>query len=59
MWILKQFPSAGADQGMLHTVSGHLRHQVLHIALQGALGLLGSTQSCGVAFRWSSAMARL
>lgn len=32
----------GADQGMLHTVSGHLRHQVLHIALQGALGLLGS-----------------
>ena len=42
MWILKQFPSAGADQGMLHTVSGHLRHQVLHIALQGALGLLGS-----------------
>lgn len=27
---------------MLHTVSGHLRHQVLHIALQGALGMLGS-----------------
>lgn len=32
----------GADQGMLRIVSGHLRHQVLHIALQGALGLLGS-----------------
>ena len=42
MWILKQFPSAGADHGMLRIVSGHLRQQVLHIALQGALGLLGS-----------------
>ena len=27
---------------MLHGVSGHLREQILNIALQGALGLLGS-----------------